>query len=187
MKCTLTFEGTLSEVEIVLQAIRAHQEKAPVPVVPVVSAAEPVSSDLPPKDMVAIATENVPIATEAEQVPDKKYKFPAPLTEKPTQKRKHRKKTPAAVSAPKAGEPTPEVQTQPDTPSAQDKDSLPSLDILKNAVIAAVKKARANGGGGIVDHLPEFFNKTGLPFVMESQEEHKQALADLLAKAGIKL
>lgn len=86
-------------------------------------------------------------------------------------------------AAPPPVEPEPEPETEPAPPTAPE---IPTLEELKQAVTVAVRAAQKNGGPRkILDLLPGFKQSTGLDFVMNSKEEHRGALFDLVNKAGI--
>jgi hypothetical protein len=66
--------------------------------------------------------------------------------------------------------------------------AIPSLQQLKEAITAAARKAmKKEGPTTILDLLPAFRDATGLDFIMNSQEEHRQALFELANQAGIPL
>jgi hypothetical protein len=66
------------------------------------------------------------------------------------------------------------------------KRELPPLDLLKQAITVAVRAAqKSEGPKTILELLPEFKRETGLDFVMNAQEEHREALRDLVEAAGL--
>jgi hypothetical protein len=97
----------------------------------------------------------------------------------PTTKRSHKSK-PTPVTMPE-----PEPQPEP-TPAPPAKRELPPLDLLKQAITVAVRAAqKSEGPKTILELLPEFKRETGLDFVMNAQEEHREALRDLVEAAGL--
>ena len=98
---------------------------------------------------------------------------------------------PEPAPAPKVPEPQPPVAQAPATaiPVAQaaaPERELPSLEALKAVVTAAVRAAqKKEGPTTILDLLPAFKTRTKLDFVMNSQEQHRQALYDLVTQAGV--
>ena len=66
------------------------------------------------------------------------------------------------------------------------RNDIPSLDAIMQALIPAVRLAqRGEGPRKILDLLPAFKDSSGLDFVMQATEEHREALFDLLQDAGI--
>ena len=66
------------------------------------------------------------------------------------------------------------------------RNDIPSLDAIMQALIAAVRLAqKGEGPRKILDLLPAFKDSSGLDFVMQATEEHREALFDLLQDAGI--
>jgi hypothetical protein len=66
------------------------------------------------------------------------------------------------------------------------RDDLPPLEALKQAVIAAVRLAqKGEGSNEIFAHVHAFRHATGLNFIMNATEAHREALFDLAQKAGI--
>jgi hypothetical protein len=90
---------------------------------------------------------------------------------------------PAAAAAPA------QAPEQAATATATSNDlAIPSLQQLKEAITAAARKAmKKEGPTTILDLLPAFRDATGLDFIMNSQEEHRQALFELANQAGIPL
>jgi hypothetical protein len=65
-------------------------------------------------------------------------------------------------------------------------DGIPSLDALKQALVAAVRLAqRGEGPRKILDLLPAFKDSSGLDFIMNATEAHRGGLFDLARDAGI--
>lgn len=113
-------------------------------------------------------------------VPNEPEPVPAPEP-----KRAARAK-PSATKASPAPEPEPELE--PEAPSAPTPpaSSMPALEVLKQAVTVAVRSAQKNGGPRkILELLPDFKTETGLDFVMNSKEEHRPALYNLVRAAGL--
>jgi hypothetical protein len=66
------------------------------------------------------------------------------------------------------------------------RNDIPSLDAIMQALIPAVRLAqKGEGPRKILDLLPAFKDSSGLDFVMQATEEHREALFDLLQDAGI--
>jgi len=66
------------------------------------------------------------------------------------------------------------------------RDDLPPLDTLKQAAIAAVRLAqKGEGSKKILDLLPAFRESAGIYFIVDATEAHRDALFDLVQKAGI--
>lgn len=102
----------------------------------------------------------------------------APKAKAPTKKRPE-----SVVAPPPPPAPEPEPPGEPEPEPVE----IPTLEELKQAVTVAVRAAQKNGGPRkILDLLPDFKASTGLDFVMNSKEEHRGALFDLINKAGIK-
>jgi hypothetical protein len=101
----------------------------------------------------------------------------------PPAPRSHRKKAAAAPpTAPVKPEP---IETPPDPtpPPARD---LPATDVLKAIVTQAVRLAQKKEGPvKILELLPDFKIKTGLGFVMEATDAHRDALFNLILAAGL--
>ena len=117
---------------------------------------------------------------------------PEPQT--PAKPKKARNLPPPAAPepAPKVPEPQPPVVAQapataiPVAQAAAPERELPSLEALKALVTAAVRAAqKKEGPTTILDLLPAFKARTKLDFVMNSQEQHRQALYDLVTQAGV--
>jgi hypothetical protein len=65
-------------------------------------------------------------------------------------------------------------------------EELPPLEYLKSIVSTAIRLAQKNEGDQkVLEHLQNFKTKTGLPFVMNSTEEHRAALYDLAVASGL--
>ena len=91
-----------------------------------------------------------------------------------------------AAKAPAKPEPAPAAPPPAPDPATAVARDLPSLDALKALVTQAVRKAqKKEGPTKILDLLPDFKTKTGLGFVMEAEDKHKEALADLIEAAGL--
>jgi hypothetical protein len=66
------------------------------------------------------------------------------------------------------------------------RDDIPSLDAIMQALTQAVRLAqRGEGPRKILDLLPAFKDSSGLTFIMNATEEHREALFDLARDAGI--
>jgi hypothetical protein len=66
------------------------------------------------------------------------------------------------------------------------RNDIPSLDAIMQALIPAVRLAqKGEGPRKILDLLPAFKDSSGLDFVMQATEEHREALFDLVLNAGI--
>jgi hypothetical protein len=66
------------------------------------------------------------------------------------------------------------------------RDDLPPLEALKQAVIAAVRLAqKGESSNKILELVSAFRHATGLYFIMNATEAHREALFDLAQKAGI--
>lgn len=102
-----------------------------------------------------------------------------------------REQNPAANSKPETAEtPKPVSQTAQQLAAsvAPAPTDLPSLDVLKAAITTAVRQAqKGEGDPAILGLLPGFKTETGLPFVMNAQEEHRPALFNLIKQAGLTL
>jgi hypothetical protein len=112
---------------------------------------------------------------------------PAPTPEPP--KRSHKgnsgaAKPPAPAPAPEPVAPPAPAAPKPPAPERE----LPQLDALKQIITNAVRAAqKGEGPKEILALLPGFKKKTGLDFVMNAADEHREALAQLLVEAGVEL
>jgi hypothetical protein len=100
----------------------------------------------------------------------------------PAPKRSHKKAVAPA--------PTPDLApASPPTPTqepARPARNLPATDVLKAIVTQAVRLAqKKEGPTKILELLPEFKTRTGLGFVMEATDAHREALGDLIDAAGL--
>jgi hypothetical protein len=99
----------------------------------------------------------------------------------PTPAPARKKGRPPRVSA--APAPAPPATPEASKPPARE---IPALDTLKAAVTAAVRLAqKGEGSKKILELLPDFKDATGLAFIMNSAEEHRGALYDLVLAAEI--
>jgi hypothetical protein len=102
---------------------------------------------------------------------------PAPA---PAPPRSHKKR----AKAPEP-EPAPEPVTEPE-PEPEPSADMPTIEALKATVTQAVRLAqKKEGPTKILELLPEFKTKTGLGFVMDAEEKHRNALAGLIEAAGL--
>ena len=108
---------------------------------------------------------------------------PAPKPPKPTS----RKPRSTQSAAPPVSEPEPETEPEPELePEAPPARDIPSTEALKAMVTQAVRLAqKKEGPTRILELLPEFKAKTGLGFVMEATDAHREALANLIDAAGL--
>lgn len=127
-------------------------------------------------------------------VPEAGARFPdEPPAEEPqeleTQALTPETQTPPAPPPPEKRRGRPPKTLKPGEPTlnGNGEKHLPDLDALKNAVVAAVKATKMGGDTKVLDLLPDFKEKTGLQFVMDAKDEHRQALFDLIQKAGLEL
>jgi hypothetical protein len=121
--------------------------------------------------------------------------LPEPVPEAPVEPlsapSRTRKTKPAPAPEPEAAKPAPvPPPAPPPAPPAPPPPvrELPPLDVLKGVVTQAVRLAQKKEQGAspkILELLPAFKTKTGLGFVMEATDAHKQALADLIEAAGL--
>ena len=140
---------------------------------------QPSTADDFPDDVEGAAAPDPDPIPEPDPVPARP---PKATTRKP---RSTQSATPAAPA-----EPEPEidalgvgVKLEPEKPPRAD---LPSIEALKAIVTQAVRKAqKKEGPDKILELLPEFKAKTGLGFVMEAEERHRDALANLIETAGL--
>jgi hypothetical protein len=110
---------------------------------------------------------------------------PAATTAVPAPKRSHRKAQPLAATIAAASTAT-EVAPPPLATELTVPRELPTLEALKSLVTVAVRAAQKNEGPKtILEILPEFKKTTGLDFVMNAKEEHREALFDLVETAGL--
>ena len=87
-----------------------------------------------------------------------------------------------APRAPRVSAATPAPVAAPPAPAPD----LPPLDTLKSVVTAAVRLAqKGEGSRAILDLLPGFKDTTGLAFIMNAEEKHREALFALVHEAGL--
>jgi hypothetical protein len=107
---------------------------------------------------------------------------PEPEPEPRKSARSHKSKPALVATSPVEKEPEP-VTTATPAPAAR---TMPPLDVLKQAVTTAVRAAqKSEGPKTILEMLPLFKKETGLDFVMNAQEEHREALFELVEAAGL--
>ena len=77
-----------------------------------------------------------------------------------------------------------EPEPEPAAPKAARE--IPTLDMLKATVTQAVRQAqKKEGPAKILELLPAFKAKTGLEYIMNSTEAHREALFELVEEAGL--
>ena len=118
-------------------------------------------------------------APEPDPIPEPAPKPPKPTSRKP---RSTQTVTPPAPEPEPEPAPEPEPELEPEAPARD----LPTVEVLKAIVTQAVRLAqKKEGPAKILELLPEFKKATGLGFVMEAEEKHRAALADLIDAAGL--
>jgi hypothetical protein len=113
---------------------------------------------------------------------DEKHRndVPPPLPE-PTPAPKTRKPRAARVSAPAAA-PEPAALQAP-APLARE---LPALETLKSVITTAVRLAqKGEGSKKILELLPGFKDASGLDFIMNAEDKHREPLYDLVLAADL--
>jgi hypothetical protein len=156
-----------------------------------------LASLMVPEPPVAIAADDVAIATP----PSKQHHANGPVPEpEPVPE-------PAEAAAPAAA---PRTRRKKETPAPEPKSQLaqqleasaeleaqkqagpavgshvPTLDRLKEVITLAARAAMKNEGPKtVLDLLPAFRDATGLDFVMNAEEKHRQALYDFATQAGV--
>ena len=116
-------------------------------------------------------------------VPDKS---PEPAPEPKAKRGRPRLPTiPEIIAATEPPVSAPEPATIGGTSSPLTPREVPTLDVLKATVTQAVRQAqKKEGPAKILELLPAFKAKTGLEYIMNSEEKHREALFDLVKAAG---
>ena len=140
------------------------------------------------------ALNDAPVTTLGQIFDEEEAKAPDPIPEPAPKKATSRKPRstqtatpPAPIDALGVGvELTPEPAPEPEPEASEPARDLPTIEVLKAIVTQAVRLAqKKEGPAKILELLPEFKTKTGLGFVMEAEEKHRDALADLIDAAGL--
>ena len=124
-----------------------------------------------------------PSTSPAEPLEIEPEPLPEPKPPKPTSRKPRSTQSAAPPEPAPELEPEPEPELEPEAPPARD---IPSTEALKAMVTQAVRLAqKKEGPTRILELLPEFKAKTGLGFVMEATDAHREALANLIDAAGL--